>query len=431
MKQGEKPVENRKEIKDKEADKEQKKKIVQDDIIKKEVKNSELQVPKNKLAYLTKSNARLVPCFITEQEDGVVFHFQGKDLRPAKRVKSLSWAEKLQFLINASQLIVLCKEYDFSMALENMMVDLNLQPLILHRDKASLITDGAESEDDREVQETFVLSYKALIGSLVSKHYTYEDFYQGGGDYYKKDAFLANINKETQLDEIVQLLNKAYQEANLATKRDLKLVSKKGLLCTRIALPIVAVLFLIAGFFAVTSIFYEIPHRDSLIQARSAYIARDYLGVQQALNEIAIDNMTHETRHILARAYVHTEPLSDTQQHHVLMGLTLLTDPILFDYWIAMGRAYMEQAIDLAQRMGDNELLLFALLKQEAIIQADTSIPGETRATLLADLGRQIGDLRNERIQAMEVEEVAEEVYAYYEEDSYAQYGEYDEGVEE
>jgi len=119
--------------------------------------------------------------------------------------------------------------------------------------------------------------------------------------------------------------------------------------------------------------------------------------VQQALSEITIDNLSHETRHILSRAFVATEPISIAQRDNILMGLTLMTDTTIFDYWIHIGRLDFYEAIDIAQRFGDNELLLFAYLRYEAVVIADPLMPGGEKVTLLAYIERQIDALQRER----------------------------------
>ena len=82
------------------------------------------------------------------------------------------------------------------------------------------------------------------------------------------------------------------------------------------------------------------------------------------------------------------------------MGLTRLTDPIIFDYWILLGRLHFSEAVDIAQRLGDDELLLFAYLKQEVYVRSDISIPGEERMALLSYLERNIDRLNRARDEA-------------------------------
>jgi uncharacterized membrane protein YukC len=94
---------------------------------------------------------------------------------------------------------------------------------------------------------------------------------------------------------------------------------------------------------------------------------------------------------------VATEPLSISQRDNIMMGLTLITDTSIFDYWIHLGRLEFYYAVDIAQRFGDNELLLFAYLRQEAVVIADPHMPGSEKVALLNYLEGRIDALQRER----------------------------------
>jgi len=196
-------------------------------------------------------------------------------------------------------------------------------------------------------------------------------------------------------------------------------VSKKAVTISRIAIPMLIVLLAVASFFAARALIFDVPHRDTLLAANAAYIAGNPLEVQRLLSGIALEDMDVATRYFLSRSYVITEPLTDAQRINVLMGLTQLTDPVLFDYWILLGRLQLEEAIDLSRRLGDSELQLFALLKHEAIVRADTVMPGDEKVALLNSLERQIGELQRARDDAAAAAEaIAEEVAAEYDDET-------------
>ena len=144
----------------------------------------------------------------------------------------------------------------------------------------------------------------------------------------------------------------------------------------------------------------EIPFQNSVINASSAYIHGDHLSVQRELRNYSIDRLSEETRFFLSRSYVSTEALTPAQRNTILLSLARLTDPIMFDYWILLGRLYFAEAIDIAQRLGDDELLLFAYIKQEVYVRNDLSIPGEERIALLSYLVAHIERLNRAREEA-------------------------------
>ena len=92
--------------------------------------------------------------------------------------------------------------------------------------------------------------------------------------------------------------------------------------------------------------------------------------------------------------------MTGVQRENILLGLAARTEPIIFDYWILLGRLEFSEAVEIAQRLGDDELLLFAYLKQEVHVRQDISIPGEERAALLSYLVSNIDRLNRERDEA-------------------------------
>ena len=167
-----------------------------------------------------------------------------------------------------------------------------------------------------------------------------------------------------------------------------------------IAIPILAIALVVSAVFLWISLFQDIPFKRDVIQANSAFIAGDFIEAQRALNGYDISDLTFESRYFLSRAYVITEALTDVQKENILMGLTLRTDPVIFDYWILLGRLEFDEAIDIAQRLGDDELLLFAYLKYEVVVRNDTTMSGDEKTTLLGSITGRINALQRAREEA-------------------------------
>jgi len=245
--------------------------------------------------------------------------------------------------------------------------------------------------------ERFLPRYKSLIGSFLIRKYTYEDFDKGGQDLYRKDKLLLELSKLETPHEIKARLIKEYHKTVNKTAQTKRLVSKRSAMVSRVAVPILTIALMAAGYFTSMALLFDIPYRNQVILANEAYIAGNPLEVQRTLTEFPVQNLTHETKHILSRSYVATEPISDAQRNNLLMGLTLITDTSIFDYWIHLGRLEFYEAIDIAQRFGDSELLLFAYIRQEAIVRADPHMPGSEKVTLLSYIEGRIDALQRER----------------------------------
>jgi len=386
------------------------------------IRNSNLSVPKDKRAFLAYPADGLAHCTLEELEDGICLTFDTDGLEASGQIASKHKDEQLRFLINCADLERLYSEYDFSLSTDNLLMDINLRPKALLRDAAMPTSgfgysvtnafvkrngnsiEGANGSSSNTnignitaVSPLFLARYKALIGSLLQSKYTYDDFDKGGADLYKKNKLTLEISEMETTADIKECLLKEYHKTIRNIKLNQRLVPRVNVLIARIAIPVLAAALLASGFFTGRALLFELPHNNQVIAANEAYIAGNHLAVQQALSEITIDNLSHETRHILSRAFVATEPISIAQRDNILMGLTLMTDTTIFDYWIHIGRLDFYEAIDIAQRFGDNELLLFAYLRYEAVVIADPLMPGGEKVTLLAYIERQIDALQRER----------------------------------
>ena len=358
------------------------------DFLERSVRNSGISVAKEKRSFLTYKANCLVNCSLEETEDSVNFIFDIRGLQESESIFKMSEIDQLRFLVNCALLYELDTQYDFSLSLENILLDINLMPQLL-------IRDAKKSETP-----SFIRKYKALIGSVLLHKYKYDDYLLGGEGLYKKDKYLQELATMKTTEEIRQDLLEKYQHKLNETNQSKCLVSKKRIWFSRITIPMLAVALIATSALGLRMTFLDIPFRDSVIDAGISYIRGDFLGVQVALNNYGSYALPDDVKHFLSRSYVSTEALTNIQRENILLGLTPMTAPLIFDYWITVGRLQFDEAVDIAQRLGDDELLLFAYLKQEVFVRQDTSMPGEERAALLDNLERNIDELNNARSQA-------------------------------
>jgi len=354
------------------------------EILKRSVRNSELNIAKNKRAFLTYPVDGLLGCELEETDDGVTFLFDMTDVESAENIGQKSKEDQLRFLSNCTELEKLFVEYDFSLSPENIVFDINFKPFVLVR-------------DGKKGGENFQIQYSALIGSVLQSRYKYEDYLQGGQDLYKKKKLLSEISEAATISDIKECLINEYREEKAITNSTKRLVNRRTVVASRVLIPVLAVLVLVLGYFMWGAIFQDIPYKNSVIAANNAYISNDYLGVLQALKDLEVTSLSQESKHILARSNVVTEALSDAQKENVLRGLTLRTDSSILDYWIILGRLDFDGAIDIAQRLGDDELLLFAYVKYEVYVKNDTSLTGEEKTNLISNLDQKISSLSDAR----------------------------------
>jgi type VII secretion protein EssB len=359
-------------------------------ILRRTIHNSELVIAKDKRVFLTYPSEGMAACTLLDQEDGIDLVFESADLDLAEAIFSSSEEDRFRFLANCAALEDLDVEYFFSLSLDNLLVDMNLRPRILVRDSRRI--------DDID----FITRYKALLGSVLQHRYQYADYLNGGESLYLKNSFLSEIAEMDAVDTIRGRLVREYDRITRTKKQTKRLVPTRNVWASRVILPVLAVALIAVGYLALNSVFREVPFRNDIIQANTEYIAGNYIGVQQSLSKYGVTDLSYETKYFLSRAFVSTEALTTTQKDNILVVLTLKTDSVIFDYWIHVGRMDFENAIDIAQRLSDGELLLFAYMKYEVMVRNDTAMSGAEKATLLDDLNEKIDALEQARVEIPE-----------------------------
>lgn len=351
--------------------------------LEKTIKNSEINLPKDKVIYLTYESNMLVPCTLTQEDDNLIFAFNISGMYLFEEIKSKDILEKYTFLINCANFETLRNEYYFSLEPDNIVFDFNMNPKAIMR--------NAPIEDDNFLDE-----YNALIGEVLYPKYKFADYYNGGKDLYKKKSILKQINKLETVDEIKDCLLEEYQKELDIIGSEKRLVNKKNVVASRIAIPVMVLVLCAVCVKSYFVLFVDVPYKDCLIKANNAYLAEDYFGTQEALKTIKVDKLDISDKYILAKSYVIMESLTPEQKENVITGITLKSDERALNYWIELGRLNFTQAVDYAKRLDDDELLLFALIKESNSLKNDITISGEEKATKIESLESQIKVLKEQ-----------------------------------
>ena len=103
-------------------------------ILKMNVLNSDLVIPKEKRIFLSYHTEGLMPCTLNELEDGIELTFDVKGLESAKTLLDRPIEDQLRFLANCADLEKPYVEYFFALEQSNIMFDINLRPYVLLRD---------------------------------------------------------------------------------------------------------------------------------------------------------------------------------------------------------------------------------------------------------------------------------------------------------
>lgn len=339
------------------------------------IRNSECNMPKNRRILLTYERPGLVPCKLEETADECIFLFDTEGFTDGEMAKQLDIIDKYRFLSNCADLAELTKEYQFSLSPANIVYDRNLCAAILLRDKK---TDNSGPD--------FFVQYQALVAVILHPKYTFEQYLQNGNALYSKNKHLKRLQQQQTVKELKQYLLESWEEELYFLKKEKKLVSRSGVLAVKLMIPVLIGICLFSSYSWIRLRAIQLPYQEKLLAAHASYLSSEYVKVEDILSSIPLSKLPLESRYILARSYIYTEGLTPAQRDNLLAGISLTIDEIIYEFWIELGRGNYEQAVDTAMRLGDDELLLYAYIKQSAYAKTDTTLSGEEKAKLISTL---------------------------------------------
>lgn len=339
----------------------------------------------NRIAY---ENAYLVPCEVDIKEEEVDFAYNLNDLQLFSNIKEKKTVEKLRVALNISNILSIVDEYSFKLEPSNLYYDYNYNVKVLNRD---IRLDDAIIDN-----EDILLQYKSLIGYLFNEKYSYDDFYEGGIDLIK-------ANKKVEKYILINNVNEIRNELLLDLKKQEKYdrencveVKSASLKIKKYSIVIMAVMIVGLLTYTVYNAIFLNPFNQNIIKANNYYMAQDYEEVIKCLEKTRGLKLDKESKYKLAYSYIISENLSDNQKKNIIANLNVKSDEKILDYWIALGKSNYDEAIDLAKKVQDDQLILYALLNKDKYIKDNDKITGEEKQKQQESLKGEIDKLTKE-----------------------------------
>lgn len=334
---------------------------------------------------LTHKREGFLECSMEEGKEDLHITYDITGMKKFTEIMKEKKQTKLLALIDIVKFLELRQHYEFSLDPENLFYDVHKKVFVMQRD---VYPKGTDCDPDKFLEE-----YKALTGCVLHKKYTYHDYNDGGLDLLKKDKFLSVIYNCETPEEIHHALLKEYDRFLAENKAKKMEVTRKRFKRNTAILVINSVL-LAAGigagaWFAV----WVWPYSQAVNAAQNAWLESDYMSVTDALEPVAVSRMDIHQKYILAESTVRSESLTDEQKENILSAFSLTGDEKVFDYWIYIGRLEPEKAVDIALQMSDDQMLLYAYMKQKYMIEIDTGLQGEEKSTALNAIEEKINEL--------------------------------------
>ncbi|WP_449450339.1 type VII secretion protein EssB [Streptococcus suis] len=226
---------------------------------------------------------------------------------------------------------------------------------------------------------------KSYILALFTEH-DFMDLYNGALDVVPVPEFLDTIRKAEDMDSLEGLLQGYFQDKLEEEKATLTRVSRSKHRLYRYATIWLSALAGLLVLPLIYLVFMHNPFKEKMLDADTAFIKVDYPGVISELERVEVSNLPYTQKYTLAYAYIQGFDLSNEQRSVILNNVTLKSDEQYLDYWIEIGRGNSQEALDLAKRLDDSDLILYALYQQMEQVRENTTLSGEERETTLDEL---------------------------------------------
>lgn len=356
---------------------------------KKEYRLSELNA-KNGYDYTRIKNADniFLKCDIDVENEKVMITYDIDGKQEYNKIFKESRIMKLKALLDVGNFRDYWEQFVFSIQPENLYYDMYGKVFVMFRD--------VQAADYVYEKPSFLEEYKALIGCTLSGKYSFDDYFQGGMKLLKKDKFLVQIAEAEDWESIIDVLQKE-TERLLVYNREKRMEVNRSSYKFNKRMMIFS--FLISGIFIVVCGYYMLwikPYDEGVIQAHSSYLDMNYTEVIDSLEKININRLDNYEKYILATSYIKCENLTDEQKTNILAAVEIHGNEKILDYWIQIGRLNVKEAENIAQQVSDDQLLVYAYLKERYVLEADTDLSGEEKTAQLKDLDDKIKALTEE-----------------------------------
>lgn len=359
---------------------------IQELILEKRIKKSDLKAKDIfDYEYLTKNAEGLLPLQIEEEEEDIVMRFSLEGVRPLVELKSEEAEYRWRFVCNWYTLYPTWQNYELSFEEGDIYYDNNFMPYITFRD----IRMPEENTDE----EIFLEEYRHLAAGVLSIKYSYQQIKESGIEIVGKDKRASFVLEKRNLSEFYLYMKQKADEIYEDNRQNkVRLDKKKYQIGNRVALGILVVLLAIIVYTGYQTL-VVLPRDKAVIKASRAYTVQSYVDCIDCLKQIEPEQMDTYTKYILAVSYAKSEALEKAELDNILDRLSIYSNEIELEYWIAIGRSAYDRAENIAQALSDDKLLIYAYMKELNYLEGNVTIDGEEKQNRMAQLSNAITEI--------------------------------------
>ncbi|MBL1230569.1 type VII secretion protein EssB [Enterococcus sp. BWB1-3] len=363
---------------------------------------------RQKLTLLEISHPLLLPMNCHQKEEAVIeVYTLPYEYLSFEDLKKHSHEDKLRAMVNTASIEELLDlPLTFFLHPDNLLFNHNLIPSLAYRGL-------------REKMPPFIINkkkllrqYKCLILELFEKNQNFSTLYEGQLEIKNGNSFIQTIIQLESIEEIRAYLMDTYLQTTAYSERTMCKVSKvKFMWMKRMALCMSILSVVMLGPLIYGSFFY-IPFLYRMQEADTAFLKGNYEEVITTLKNEQIEKMPFTQKYELAYSFIQGEILQEKQRAVILNNITLRSEEDYLNYWIENGRGNYDEALDIAKKLEDSDLILFSIIQKMEQVRNDGSLKGTEKEVFMMELEEDYVRYQEKRSKMMDeaVESFSEEV---------------------
>lgn len=345
----------------------------------------------DELALLKIPNEKMVPLQVTHENDSYILHYEiDKNTYSFTEVERMERKDKLRALHNVGNLaFFLDTRYTFFIHPDNLIFDLNLSPLIVHRGVRGVLAPYTMKTD------TLFKQYRCLVIAMFSKKYNFENLYSGSLHNVRSTSFEKSVMETQTIQELMALLAELYRKELKIVKKNMLLVPKKRFKTFKG----LAIGFMIAAVLLATPLCYfafiKLPYQEKLLTANENFLKTDYDKVITGLEKEKPEKMPTTTQYELAYSYLKGEKLADKKKENIMRSISLKADEQTLLYWIYNGRGNFKKSNDIAKLLDQKDLRMYSLMQQLEQVKNNSKLTGNEKLTKQTKIEEDLKELNS------------------------------------
>ena len=302
----------------------------------------------------------------------------------------LNLKDKLRYLINLSKIYTDLEnsKYTYRFDKESIVFTENGIPLLVYRGVVNQVYPY-----DRISYEEFLNKYKAIVISIIDVKAHYDKLSAGALEFYRGNLFCEEIAKEPTLEGVVNILLDFYNKEKQDNIENYTRVTKKNIKFLKTSFLMTGIATLVLGLLIGYMLLYSIPQKDKIADIRLSFINKDYSNVIEKSKKMNRKSISQEDKYIIAYSVIQSEPLTEKQKER-LSKINNQSNADYLSYWILIGQAKIDEAIDVASFLDDPQLLMYGITKKIDELQRNPELSSEKRTEQLNSYKSKLEELK-------------------------------------